>query len=692
ASIPVEVAREAGSAPRIFLPVLGSGAPVAITDPEAGDTLTVIPIAKPGTGLRLPRTYVEMELLASDQGLVTRALTDHAAAVQFRNGIQLGHSGSSTTDGSFILSADLPAMKEEEYLGRRNSTTLFPYAQWKRPDDVPFRDREQQLRSKIVDGLPDNANAARLALAEFYLSEAMYPEAAVMLDRIAESNPEFALSKHVPALKGLADFMRGDPDAAAVDFDNPSLDGIDEAVFWRNIIPAARDTLATPLTYDFFAQRYAAQYAPDVQRKLAFTAAEYFLAHQRYPEAQSALANIPDSDSTPAEARKYKNYLLGQIAAANNQTSTALQYWKPLSEDIEDRFIRAKAGLALTKLLMEKGRMNSQEAITQLDPLMLVWRGDQTEADVLKLLGQLRIDNQEYTEGLYAWRDLVTNFSNDPENQAYAQKMADVFLQLFNRGGADSMSPLDALTLYYEFRELTPAGEEGDTMIRNLSDRLASVDLLDRAAALLTHQIRFRLDGEEKARVGARLALIHLLNKKPDLAKEVLEASGFDKANDTLKTTRNHLMIKALAESGDYKKAMELLKDDTSATAQMLRTDVLWDMKDWPATIGYLEKLLYERELNPAPLDKLESENILRLGLAYIFGGKFKELNTLHDRFAALMAENPYNETFAFITEKHEFIDHTNFDKINDEIGSFETFMGNYKKSIENKGLSETIQ
>ena len=65
--------------------------------------------------------------------------------------------------------------------------------------------------------------------------------------------------------------------------------------------------------------------------------------------------------------------------------------------------------------------------------------------------------------------------------------------------------PLTALALYDEYRELTPAGSEGDEMIGRLADRLVGVDLLDRAVALLDHQIKFRLKGEKRVEVRTKL-------------------------------------------------------------------------------------------------------------------------------------------------------------------------------------------
>ena len=82
----------------------------------------------------------------------------------------------------------------------------------------------------------------------------------------------------------------------------------------------------------------------------------------------------------------------------------------------------------------------------------------------------------------------------------------------------DDMQPVDALGMFYEFRELTPIGRRGDEMIRRLADRLVAVDLLDQAAELLQYQVDKRLEGAARAQVAARLAMVYLTNRKPDRA------------------------------------------------------------------------------------------------------------------------------------------------------------------------------
>ena len=100
---------------------------------------------------------------------------------------------------------------------------------------------------------------------------------------------------------------------------------------------------------------------------------------------------------------------------------------------------------------------------------------------------------------------------------------AVTFDSLFLGGKGDALPPIEALSLFYDFRELTPIGRRGDEMIRRLADRLVSVDLLDQAAELLQHQVDHRLQGAARAQVATRLAVIYLMNRKPDRALAVLQ-------------------------------------------------------------------------------------------------------------------------------------------------------------------------
>src|SRR5262245_14882614 len=110
----------------------------------------------------------------------------------------------------------------------------------------------------------------------------------------------------------------------------------------------------------------------------------------------------------------------------------------------------------------------------------------------------------------------VSYFPKEEYARAIAQDMGDAFRALFLEGGADVMRPVEALALFYDFRELTPLGSDGDDMIRRLAERLVLVDLLPQAEDLLQHQVDARLQGAARAQVASRLSAIYLMDHKPE--------------------------------------------------------------------------------------------------------------------------------------------------------------------------------
>src|SRR6185295_9017419 len=114
---------------------------------------------------------------------------------------------------------------------------------------------------------------------------------------------------------------------------------------------------------------------------------------------------------------------------------------------------------------------------------------------------------------------------NSELTRTIQDEAAKTFDGLFLAGKGDALPAIDALSLFYDYRELTPIGRRGDEMIRKLADRLVSVDLLEQAAELLQHQVDHRLQGAARAQVATRLAMIYLMNRKPDRALAALRVS-----------------------------------------------------------------------------------------------------------------------------------------------------------------------
>ena len=124
------------------------------------------------------------------------------------------------------------------------------------------------------------------------------------------------------------------------------------------------------------------------------------------------------------------------------------------------------------------------------------------EFNLLRRLGELYLEEKDFVSGLSALRQAVTFFPTNVEARVVSKRMINEFSSIYTDGTADSMTPLTALSLYDQFRELTPVGRRGDRIIQRLADRLVEVDLLDRASVLLDRQVKFRLRGKQKAMVG----------------------------------------------------------------------------------------------------------------------------------------------------------------------------------------------
>src|SRR6201999_4015786 len=150
----------------------------------------------------------------------------------------------------------------------------------------------------------------------------------------------------------------------------------------------------------------------------------------------------------------------------------------------------------------------------------------------------------------------------------------------FLDGSADGLEPVQALALFYDFKELTPIGSDGDLMVRKLVRRLVDVDLLDQAADLLKYQVDNRLDGVPKAEVATDLAVIDLMDKKPEDAIDAINASRTTVLPTALNLQRRITAARALTGLGQYDTALEMLGPDNSPDAVDARAEIVWRQKN----------------------------------------------------------------------------------------------------------------
>ena len=142
---------------------------------------------------------------------------------------------------------------------------------------------------------------------------------------------------------------------------------------------------------------------------------------------------------------------------------------------------RRRAGSARSRFAIRWARPRRPTIIGELENLTTAWRGDETEVEALQLLARLYTEEDRYRDAFHVMRVALTAFPTSPLTRNIQSEAAKTFDTLFLAGKGDALPAIDALGLFYDFRDLTPIGRRGDEMIRRLAERLVSVDLLDQA-------------------------------------------------------------------------------------------------------------------------------------------------------------------------------------------------------------------
>jgi flagellar basal body-associated protein FliL len=264
-------------------------------------------------------------------------------------------------------------------------------------------------------------------------------------------------------------------------------------------------------------------------------------------------------------------------------------------------------------------------------------------------LRELRTEDISGSAGVYRLKEeLLGRVNKSAATPAVSQQMHILFADLFVEGGADTLSPLTALSLYYEFGDLSQDGAAGGRIAEGLANRLVDVDLLDRASELLQRQLAF-VGGVDNARIGARLAVIHLLDQKPARAIETLAQTRGEGADVpvALMQERRHLEARALAAVGDSEAALALLKTDDSREATVLRADIHWRFEQWPEAVTELAKLVEGGDGDIAANDQ---HLIMRQVVALMLSGDSSGLALSRERYGKGMAASVYRNAFELIT------------------------------------------
>jgi hypothetical protein len=199
------------------------------------------------------------------------------------------------------------------------------------------------------------------------------------------------------------------------------------------------------------------------------------------------------------------------------------------------------------------------------------------------------------------------------------------------------------------FEPLIPSDQLGDRLRRRMAERLAALDLIRPAAALLEPLVTDRLAGVDKAAAGADLAELWLREPAPEAALSALERSRVEAAlPPALERRRRLLQADALARLERGAAALALLDGLDTPAADDLRVGILWQEQDWPGVISAIGHALERRD--PRSLTGDEQVMVLELALAHGRLGDTAALAQLRTRFAAALRGGAIEPAFLMAT------------------------------------------
>jgi tetratricopeptide (TPR) repeat protein len=622
--------------------VSGATRTVKVPDPVVGDMLSVVTALSPAKGVPTRREYVQMAVLPSAQGLAMESYVEDLTVSHEGDLVHIGRPAGLT-----LSPASAGIERAEAQMGAPQPAlmpALIDYANWPQTGPGGFLKRYNSLLNASMDEAQKGHTApvaARMALARFLVGSELSFEAIGVLNEAARTSPGITDDPEFRGLRGIARVMARRYKEAQADFSAPILSDDPSAALWRSYIAAQLGQWGE--TRAQFADGAEAfnQFSPVWKARFARSDAQAALALGDLEGADRSIKMALMDKTDPLEELATR-LVEANVVEASGHPDRALRIYAAITgAPVES--LSAPALLRATQIRLNMGKITPLQAAGVFDGLRYRWRGDATELETIRALGQLYLSQGHYREALEALRSAGQRLPDLPEAMQLQSDLGAAFRSMFLDGAADGLEPVQALALFYDFKELTPLGADGDLMVRKLVRRLVDVDLLDQAADLLKYQANNRLDGVPRAQVATDLAVIYLMDRQPEQALEAINGSRTTILPTSLNVERRLVEARALMNLGRLDAALELIERDTSPEGVDLRTEVVWKQKNWPMAGMLFEKSLGDRWKRPGPLSAEEEGKLLRAGVAYSLAGDDGALARVRGRYQAFyeQAHNP---------------------------------------------------
>lgn len=611
-----------------------------LREPNSGERLAVATAFAPSRAVAKPQSFVQFRLLQTAHGVVVAAEAEDLTVTSGPKGVSIGRPSG------LLVSAAVPSSEPQPGAGPSRQL-LLSRDEWRENQRGNVLERYRHLLHATAEARGAAVSPSRVDLARFLVSIGLNAEATGMLDYATEQDPALLRQNDVLLLRGIAAARIKRVGEARKFLASESLAEDSEAILWRAVLDAHDKRWRQALAGFQRSNLLLDLYPDDVQGSIRMLAARAGLEMREpgYAENElTALGLLPAGSYSTQEAA----LLRARLEEAAGKNDLAGEMYSKLAKEAE-RPVAAEAMLRWVSLAVRSGLMQREDAIARLETLSLIWRGDEIEIATIGQLGRLYAQTNRWREALTMTSRADRLFTDHEITRALHEETGQLFDDLFLSGKGEALPRVDALALYFDFKQFTPIGRRGDEIVRRLADRLVELDLLEQASELLQHQVEHRLTGAARATVAARLATIRLMDGKPALALTALHSTRLPELPASIKRARMLLEARALSDLSRTDLAIDVLQGETGAEIDRLRADIYWTGRRWREAGEAHEGLVGTRWQAPEPLSDRDRLDVLRAAVAYSLGDEKLALNRLRAKFAAKMADSADARTFAFL-------------------------------------------
>jgi hypothetical protein len=285
---------------------------------------------------------------------------------------------------------------------------IFDFEKWQMGGLDSIEENQRILKAGLSAKDKDGQVQDLLTMAKMNLANDRGPEALGLLNYAADLLPPIADAVEYKALRGAAEALSGQYELALTDLKAPELKPYTELDLWRAYTlgwlgdwQQAHATAPQDLSVVY-------SYPQWLLEKMGIKLAEIALHAGDVKTAESILGAMEhDREKFTSAGQAGMDYLEGEAHRQKGEAEKAKALWQPLSTG-KDHLYRAKAGLALTMLQVQKGEITRAQAIDRLEGLRYVWRGDELEARINYMLGKLYLEDKQHLKGFNILKDAAT--------------------------------------------------------------------------------------------------------------------------------------------------------------------------------------------------------------------------------------------------------------------------------------------